>query len=275
MSDVRHRFTVLGCGSSGGVPRIGGDWGQCDPKNPKNRRRRCSALVERITDEGTTRVLIDTGPDVREQLLDTEIGELDGILFTHEHADHTHGIDDLRVLCYRMKRKIDIWADDLTLESLKTRFSYCFETPPGRNYPPIFTAHQIVGDDPVVIDGAGGAISARPIIQQHGNIESLAYRFGDLAYSSDVSGISDSEVAKLMGVDTWVVDALRYIPHPAHFTVRQALAWIERVQPRRAVLTHMHVDLDYETLAAELPEHIAPAYDGMVIEFDGDATTLE
>ncbi|MEM1307549.1 MAG: MBL fold metallo-hydrolase, partial [Pseudomonadota bacterium] len=176
MSDVRHQFTILGCGSSGGVPRIGGDWGACDPTNPKNRRRRCAALVERITAAGTTRVLIDTGPDLREQLLDTNVDWLDGILFTHEHADHTHGIDDLRPLCYRMKRRIDVWADDPTLDSLKTRFGYCFETPPGRNYPPILEGHRITGDAPIVIDGAGGPITAVPIAQQHGNISSLAFR---------------------------------------------------------------------------------------------------
>jgi phosphoribosyl 1,2-cyclic phosphate phosphodiesterase len=269
MSEVRHRLTILGCGSSGGVPRIGNDWGQCDPNNPKNRRRRCAALVERITPTGSTRVLIDTGPDVREQLLDANVEALDGVLFTHEHADHTHGIDDLRVLCYRMKRRIDIWADAETYDSLRLRFGYCFETPPGRNYPPIFEGHQIAPGEPIVIEGAGGPLTAVPIVQEHGNIASLAFRFGKLAYSSDVSSLVPEEAAKLSGLDVWIVDALRYIPHPAHFTVKQALGWIDRINPGRAILTHMHVDLDYETLRAELPDRVAPAFDGMVIEFDG------
>lgn len=267
MSGIAHRLTILGCGSSGGVPRVGGDWGVCDPENAKNRRLRCSALVERIGPEGKTTVLIDTGPDVREQLLAHRVGALDGILYTHEHADHTHGIDDLRVLAYRMKQRIDIWADDPTLESLMTRFGYCFKTPAGRNYPPIMDAHTIEIGRRVDVMGAGGPLSALPVLQQHGDIPSVAFRIGDVAYSPDVSGLDADQAAQLEGLEVWIVDALRYIPHPAHFTVKQALEWIDRLKPKHAILTHMHVDLDYDTLRRELPAHVEPAYDGMVIDF--------
>ncbi len=267
MSD--WRLTILGCGSSGGVPRLGNDWGACDPANPRNRRLRCSALVERRSERGATSVLIDTGPDLREQLLSVRAQQLDGVLYTHDHADHTHGIDDLRVLCYLMKRKIDVWSDAPTRESLLTRFGYCFETPPGRSYPAILNAHDIVVGQPIVIDGAGGKVVAEPISQHHGNIASIGFRFGSLAYSSDVSDLDEVAAAALEGLDVWIVDALRYTRHPAHFTVKEALGWIERLRPKRAILTHLHVDLDYEALRRELPAHVEPAYDGMVIGFDG------
>ena len=267
----RGRLTILGCGSSGGVPRIGNDWGQCDPENPKNRRRRCSALVERQGPNGGTVVLIDTGPDVREQLLSVRATHLDGVFYTHDHADHTHGIDDLRVVSYMMKRRIDAWFDGPTRNSLMTRFGYCFETPEGRSYPPIMIPHDVEPSVPIEVDGAGGVLIARPIVQEHGNIDTIGYRFGNVAYSPDISGMSDESVAALEGLDIWIVDALRYIHHPAHFTVKQALEWIERLKPKRAILTHLHVDLDYDTLRRELPDHVEPAFDGMVIEFDPDA----
>ncbi|MEM1306179.1 MAG: MBL fold metallo-hydrolase [Pseudomonadota bacterium] len=269
MSRDHYRFTILGCGSSGGVPRIGGDWGKCDPANPKNRRRRCSALVERRSERGATTVLIDTGPDVREQLLSVGLSHLDGVLYTHDHADHTHGIDDLRVLAYRMKSRIDIWCDAQTKHSLLTRFGYCFEQPKGSTYPSIFKAHDIAIGSPVTVEGRGGAITALPMAQSHGKIDSVGFRFGGLAYSSDCSDFGDATVAALQGLDVWIVDGLRHEKHPAHFTVCQALEWIERVRPRRAILTHMHVDLDYDTLRRELPAGVEPAYDGMTIDFDG------
>lgn len=264
---MSYRLTILGCGSSGGVPRIGNDWGQCDPSNPKNRRRRCSALVERRTKSGATSVLIDLGPDVREQLLSVRLNHVDGVLFTHDHADHTHGLDDLRVLAYRMKRRIDVWFDPLTRDNLTARFNYCFVQPEGRSYPPIFTGHDVHFGTPIAIEGAGGTVTALPILQQHGEIDSVGYRFGDVAYSPDISGLSEQSIEMLRGLDLWIVDSLRYIPHPSHFTVKQALNWIERLKPQRAILTHLHVDLDYEVLKRELPAHVEPAYDGMVIEW--------
>lgn len=261
------RFTVLGCGSSPGVPRIGGDWGACDPENPRNRRRRCSLLAQRIAASGgITNVLIDTSPDLREQALSAGIGSVDGVLYTHPHADHIHGIDDLRGFVINMRRRIDIYADAPTMARLKEGFGYCFETPPGSDYPPLVNAHPIEAGKPVTITGEGGALTALPLRQTHGNIGSLAFRIGGLGYSPDVSGLDDEAEYRLEGLDVWIVDALRPRPHPSHFSLPEALDWIERLAPKRAVLTHMHVDLDYATLKRELPPNVEPAYDGMVIE---------
>lgn len=264
--DDRLRFTILGCGSSPGVPRIGGSWGACDPTNPKNRRRRCSLLVQRISDRGTTNVLVDTSPDLREQALSADIGTLHGVLFTHPHADHIHGIDDLRGFVMNMQRRVDVYADGATLARLKEAFGYCFETPVGSEYPPILNGHEILVTEDVVVDGPGGPITATPIVQMHGRITSLAFRFGGLAYSPDVSGLDDAAVVALQGLDIWIVDALRLTPHPSHFSLDEALGWIERLKPKLGVLTHMHIDLDYATLRRDLPAHVEPGYDGMVME---------
>ncbi len=262
---MTYRFTILGCGSSGGVPRAGMNWGQCDSANPKNRRSRCSALVERISSAGQTAVMIDTSPDFREQILAIRLMALDGVLYTHDHADHTHGIDDLRMIAYAMKKRVDVYFDAQTGDSLKSRFAYCFKTPTGSSYTPILNAHDIDGVSPVEVKGAGGAITARPILQTHGDITSLGYRFSNLAYSPDISDLSEASAALLKGLDVWVVDALRHTPHESHFNVKQALKWIARLKPKRAVLTHMTSDLDYETLKRDLPDGVEPAYDGMVI----------
>lgn len=255
------RFTILGCGSSGGVPRLGGMWGDCDPKNPKNRRRRCSMLVERITDAGTTTVLIDTSPDMREQLLDANVGYLDAVLFTHGHADHVHGIDDLRQIVFNRKEKLDVWADGPTQERVYAGFGYAFTQPEGSPYPPILDMHTIDGD--VSIDGAGGAITFTPFKVNHGSIDALGFRIKGLAYLPDVAEIYDDSWAKLQDLDIWVLDALRRTPHPTHSHLDRALEWIEKMAPKRAVLTDMHIDLDYQTLMDETPPHIEPAYDGM------------
>jgi len=262
----RLRFTMLGCGSSPGVPRIGGHWGACDPAEPRNRRRRCSLLVQRLADSGSTTVLVDTSPDLREQALDAGIGTLDGVLFTHSHADHIHGIDDLRGFTINMQRRVDIYADDATMARLREAFGYCFETPPGSEYPPILNAHAITANAAVTIAGPGGPVIATPISQEHGRIASLAFRIGGLAYSPDVSGLSGEAIEMLRGLDVWIVDALRPKPHPSHFSLDEALGWIARIAPKRAILTHMHIDLDYATLSRELPQHVEPGYDGMVIE---------
>jgi phosphoribosyl 1,2-cyclic phosphate phosphodiesterase len=261
------RFTVLGCGSSPGVPRIGGDWGACDPTNPKNRRRRCSLLAQRLSSGGAlTNVLIDTSPDLREQALASGIGSVDGVLYTHSHADHIHGIDDLRGFVMNMRRRVDIYGDEPTLARLMTGFGYCFETPPGSEYPPILNAHALAAGVPVTIKGQGGALTALPVTQLHGRINSLAFRIGGLAYSPDASGFDASAESLLGGLDVWILDALRPRPHPNHLSVDEALEWIGRLRPKRAILTHMHVDLDYEALRRKLPPHVEPAYDGMVIE---------
>lgn len=263
------RFTILGCGSSPGVPRIDGNWGVCDPANPRNRRRRCAMLVERFAGTKRTAVLIDTGPDLREQVLDAGLDWIDGVLYTHDHADHTHGIDDLRILAYRGRRRIDLYFDAITGSILQRRFDYCFTTPQGSSYPPIVKAHVIRPGEAVVVEGPGGAIEAMPYRQHHGDIESLGFRFGGLAYSSDVHDLPEASLPYLEGLDVWIVDALRYSRHPSHFSLEEALAWIERIGPKRAILTHMHMDLDYETLRRDLPARVEPAYDGMQFEMPG------
>ncbi len=264
---MSYRLTILGCGPSGGVPRLGPHWGKCDPLNPKNRRRRCAVLVQRFSKKGCTTVLIDTPPDLREQLIDARICELDAVLYTHDHADHTHGIDDLRPVCFATGRRINVFADQETISSLKKRFSYCFETDRESGYAPILRAHVARPGKPIRIEGAGGVISLMPILQEHGRLTSLGYRVGALGYSPDVSGFPEGSVALLEGIDVWVVDALRTTPHPSHFHVKKSLSWIEKLAPKRAVLTHMTTELDYETLTRDLPEGVEPAYDGMVIDF--------
>jgi len=259
-------FTILGCGSSGGVPRPGTGWGTCDPANPKNHRRRCSLLVERNGRDGVTRVLVDTGPDLRGQLLDADVTWLDAVLYTHEHADHTHGIDDLRGLFLRARRRLDVYADDPTSRMLMTRFSYCFVQPPGSDYPAILRMHALHAGQPLTIEGKGGPITVLPFCQEHGDIAALGFRFGNVAYSSDLHDLPAESVAALAGLDLWIVDSLRYHPHPSHFSVADALSWIERIKPARAILTNMHADLDYEALRVSVPPNVEPAYDGMRIE---------
>jgi phosphoribosyl 1,2-cyclic phosphate phosphodiesterase len=259
-------FTILGCGSSAGVPRLGQGYGACDPTNPKNRRRRCSLLVERTDGGGRTCVLVDTSPDLREQLLDAGAHSLDGVLYTHDHADHSHGIDDLRPLALHLRRRIDVYIDEATSALLRTRFNYCFATPPGSEYPPFLREHRITAGRTVAIAGQGGPIEALPFVQLHGGGATLGFRFGPLAYSCDVSGLPDESVRLLIDLDVWILDALRFRPHPSHFSVDDALAWIARLKPRRAILTNLHTDLDYEDLRRRLPPGVEPAYDGMKIE---------
>ena len=260
-------FTILGCGSSGGVPRPALGWGACDPNNPKNRRRRCSLLVERRNDGGgRTSILVDTSPDLREQLLDADVSWLDAVFYTHEHADHTHGIDDLRPLFLHRRRRIDVFLDETTASLMHGRFDYCFRTPPGGAYPPILTEHRLVPGRLVEITGEGGTIAALPLLQDHGDIPALGFRFGNVAYSADLNGLPAATISALAGLDLWIVDALRYTPHPSHFSVSDALSWIERIKPKRAILTNLHADLDYDRLRAELPPNIQPAFDGLQIQ---------
>lgn len=262
------RLTILGCGSSGGVPRVGQGWGACDPSEPKNRRRRCALLVERFSDDGAakTTALIDTGPDLREQLLDADVKRLDGVLLTHPHADHIHGIDDVRPLVITMRRRIDVHMDEQTSAAMRKAFGYIFETPEGSNYPPLLVEKRLAHGAPAAIDGPGGVIAATPFRLDHGEIEALGFRIGDIAYTPDLIAVPEESAPFLEGLDLWIVDALRYTPHPSHFSVSQALEAIGRFRPRAAVLTNLHSDLDYRTLTAELPAHIAPAFDGMRIE---------
>jgi phosphoribosyl 1,2-cyclic phosphate phosphodiesterase len=261
------RVTILGCGSSGGVPRLGGRWGACDPENPKNRRRRCALLVERIENGDVTRVLIDAGPDMRAQLLDADVAVLDGVLFTHEHADHVHGIDDLRQIVFNRRKRLPVWADVKTAAILRDRFAYVFEQPENSLYPPILDLRLL--DGPVTVQGAGGPICAHPFSVPHGpNASALGFRIGPVAYLPDVSDMPDDAWAAVANLDCWIVDALRYEPHVTHSHLAKTLDWIARAAPARAVITNMHIDLDYDRVAAETPEHVAPAFDGMTLRFE-------
>ena len=258
------RVIVLGCGSSAGVPRIGGDWGTCDPADPRNRRSRCSIIVERETGAGVTRVLVDTTPDLRSQLLAADVGVLDGVAWTHPHADHLHGIDDLRTVVQSRRARLPVWADAETAEVLIARFAYAFVQPQGSLYAPILDLRAL--DGPVIVEGAGGPLRFQPFRVQHGRIQALGFRVNGLAYLPDVSAIPDDVWPVLAGLDLWIVDALRRKPHPTHAHLAQSLEWIARAAPRRAVITNMHNDLDYATLTSELPAGVIPAYDGLTLE---------
>jgi len=263
---ARLRFTILGCGSSGGVPRLGGHWGACDPANPKNNRTRCSMLVERFQGDAVTRVLIDTSPDMRQQLLNANVGQLDGVVYTHEHADHTHGIDDLRMIVINMRARLAVWANAATKADLMARFAYAFVRPEGSDYPPILELNDLNG--PVVVTGAGGDIELAPFEVVHGNINALGFRIDDLAYLPDVSEIPPAAWDRLEGLKYWVLDCLRYTPHPSHTHLEQSLEWIARAGPENAVLTNLHIDLDHDVLDGETAGHIKPAFDGMTLEMD-------
>lgn len=262
---ARLRFTILGCASSGGVPRIDGDWGRCDPSNPKNRRRRCSLLIERHAHGGVTRVLVDTGPDMREQLLSARVPRIDAVVYTHAHADHIHGIDDLRALSLAERRRIDVYMDAATLARAEEAFAYCFK-PVAQGYPPILEPHVVTPGETVAVHGPGGPLHLTPFAQAHGRIMSLGWRAGGLAYSCDLNDLPDESLPFVEGLDVWIVDALRYRSHSSHFTVEEAVAWVRRVKARRAILTNLHQDLDYETLRADLPEGIEPAHDLLTLE---------
>ena len=256
-------LTILGCGSSAGVPRPALGWGACDPSNPRNRRRRCSLLVERTGDHGVTRIVIDTAPDLREQLIDAKVDHIDAVFLTHEHADQTHGIDDLRSVVLHQRRRIPVYLNRSTADHILLRFSYCFTAPPGSDYPPILDNHSIEAGESHSIDGQGGAITLFAFILQHGNIPALGYRIADAAYTPDVSDIPAESWPFLENLDLWIIDGLRYLGHPSHFSIDDALLWVDRFKPKRAVITNMHSDLDYEVLRKRLPPNVVPAYDGM------------
>jgi len=265
------RMTILGCGSSAGVPRIGNDWGACDPNEPKNRRRRCSLLVEKRGEYGCTTVLIDTGPDLREQMLTANVSHVDAVLYTHAHADHLHGIDDLRAFWLLSRRRTPVYMDDETHQRALEAFRYCFEKPEGSNYPPILEHRSVEPGTPVEIVGDGGSLIFEPIAVTHGDIDALGYRIDNAAYIPDVSDISGNSLNRLKNIDILVLDCLRRAPHPSHFCLEDSLEWTKRIQPKNAVFTNLHCDLDYAELSRELPQTIQPAYDGMEI----DLTALE
>ena len=259
-------FTLLGCGSSGGVPRIGNNWGHCDPLNSRNRRRRCSLLIELHGPNGTTRALIDSSPDLREQLLSAQVDTLDGVLYTHAHADHVNGLDDLRVVYINRRMPVPVWADRPTCDALLERFSYAFSQPEESPYPAILKLNELNG--PVTVEGAGGPIKLTPFPVCHGQIDSLGYRIGRLAYLPDVSDIYPDSWKFVEHLDCWIVDSLRRAPHPSHTHLDNTLSWISQVAPRRAVLTNMHTDLDYQTVLEETPSNVEPGYDGWTATYE-------
>jgi phosphoribosyl 1,2-cyclic phosphate phosphodiesterase len=260
--------TVMGCGSSGGVPRIGGNWGACDPANPRNRRRRCSLLIEGFSEGSAqpTRIVVDTGCDLREQLLDANVDRVEAVLYTHEHADHTHGIDDLRVLALNNRKRVDVYFSQEAANRIVPSFAYCFTAPPGSGYPPILNQNLIAADHPLTIDGPGGSITVLPFEQTHGDIFSLGFRVGGFAYSCDLSGIPERSLTAVSDLDVWIVDALRPTPHPSHLSLPESLQLIARMAPRQAVLTNLHIDLDYDKTDATTPGNVTPAFDGMRID---------
>jgi phosphoribosyl 1,2-cyclic phosphate phosphodiesterase len=260
-------ITILGCGSSAGVPRADGNWGVCDPAEPKNRRSRCSLMVRRPAhagQDGETTLIVDAAPEFRQQCVAAGVKRLDALLITHDHADQCHGIDDIRAFALIQRRRIPCWTDHATRPSLLRRFGYVFEGE--GDYPAIADLNTTPphGDD-WAVEGPSGPIPITTFDQDHGPVRSLGYRFGNVAYSGDVVGLPEESMGALEGLDLWIVDALREHPHPTHAHVEMALDWIARLKPRRAILTNMHIDLDYQTLARRLPSGVEPAYDGMRI----------
>ena len=260
-------FTILGCGSSGGVPRADGDWGACDPANPRNRRRRCSLLVRRTGEapESSTTLIVDTSPDLVSQTSDAGARRLDAVLLTHDHADQIHGIDDIRAFFIRQRARIPCHTDEATAASARRRFGYIFEGEGG--YPGIADLKPIPPHGEAWdVAGPSGKIPVLTFDQDHGGVRSVGYRFGDVAYSSDVVTLDEAAFAALADLDVWIVDALRWTPHPTHAHVERTLEWAARLKPRRTILTNMHIDLDYEELKLKLPANVEPAFDGLRFE---------
>lgn len=253
--------TILGCGSSGGVPRGDGDWGDCDPAEPRNRRSRCSLAARRRGPEGETTVLVDTSPDLREQALAAGIRRIDAVLYTHDHADQTHGIDDLRVFAAIARRRLPAYMDAATRAALTRRFDYIFESCLG--YPAILEALDLPPHgERWSVSGPGGAIPVTTFDQAHGPIRSVGYRLGPVVYSPDVSGLGDAAFEAIEGAQLWIVDALRLTPHPTHAHLDLTLQWIARSGVPRAVLTNLHIDMDYNAVGRTLPDGVELAHDG-------------
>lgn len=253
------KVTFLGCGGAAGVPTISGGWGACDPANPRNRRLRSSILVE----EGATRILVDTSPDLRDQLLAAGVRSVDAVIYTHDHADHLHGIDDLREINRATRKWLPVWGDAGTLATARNRFSYAFEPLEEMGefiYRPLLEAHEINGPFRI------GDIEVIPFDQDHGYCRTLGLRFGSIAYSTDVVDLPPESFKALEGVDTWIIGCLVDYPHQTHAHIAKALEWVDCVKPRRTYITHMGSRLDYEAVRRAVPPHVIPAHDGLVIE---------
>lgn len=272
------RVRILGCGSSGGVPRLDGDWGACDPSEPKNRRQRCSLLVETaptlhaLHEGSATRILVDTSPDLRTQWLEAGApSKLDGVVYTHAHADQLHGIDDLRALVYRQRAMVPAFTNPVTAPEIAERFSYIFETPPGSGYPPLMTMTAVEAGERFAISGAGGEMAISLFDVEHGGAPCSGVRIGPLAYTPDVNGLDAAAFETLSGCTVWILDALRERPHPTHAHLEQSLDWLGAVKPDLGVLTNLHVDLDYRALLDRLPADVRPAYDGFSVTLGLDS----
>ena len=264
--------TILGCGSSGGVPRVGNQWGDCDRHEPRNRRRRCSLLLTGTTDgrqAGKTQIIIDTGCDLREQLLDAEVANLDAVFYTHEHADHTHGIDDLRGFALAARKRVKVYFSARAGKRIKRSFGYCFDRSKDNGYPPILEAHEIEAGDAITVEGPGGAITVLAVEQLHGAISTFGFKVGRFFYSCDVSGFPNESLEHLKNLDVWVLDALRPVPHPSHLSLPESLQLVAQFKPKQAVLTNLHIDMHYSRVAAKTPANVAPAYDGLRIDVTG------
>lgn len=278
---MRVRAIVLGCGSSGGVPRIGGpdgrgDWGDCDPAEPRNRRTRCSIAVQRACDERgwgadrLTTVLIDTAPELRLQLTREGIGRVDAVFYTHDHADQTHGIDDLRALAIHARAPVPVYYDEAASPDLSSRFDYCFERAAGSPYPAILDGRPMPPPgEPVTVSGPTGPLPVTSFSAEHGHVPSIGYRVGPVAYSPDLNALPPESIEAVRGADVWIVDALRYAPHPSHAHLDRALGWLKEADVPRGVLTNLHIDMDYVRLAGELPDGVVPAHDGLRVEATG------
>ncbi len=263
-------LTLMGTGSSGGVPRVGNVWGNCDPDEPRNRRRRCSVLIQRARASGTelskTTVVIDTGADLREQLLSADVRSIEGVVLTHSHADHIFGLDDLRQMAINLRRPIDVWLDSPTRVQVMAAFGYCFHQAPGSSYPAFCTEQVLAPCESFEIDGPAGSVQLNTLIAEHGDINALGIRVADAVYLPDMKRISDTKsIEMLRDVKVLIVDALRHTTHPSHMNLEESLAFIESVKPERAILTNMHGDLDYQSVKSSLPPGVEPGYDGLSI----------
>jgi phosphoribosyl 1,2-cyclic phosphate phosphodiesterase len=262
------KVTILGCGGSGGVPLLGNHWGACDPNNPRNRRRRVSVLVQ----QGDINIIIDTSPDFRAQMLDAGIKHLNAILYTHDHADHTQGIDDVRFLKSKQHNKdgmVPAHASENTLRSLTRRFDYVFaqsRSGSGQLYKPFLKAMPLAG--PFTVAG----LPVTPYDQDHGFGEvTTGFRIGNMAYSTDCVGLPEASLDVLQGLDLFIVDCLRFEPHQTHAHFDMALDWAKRLKPKHTILTHMNHMVDFATIKARCPEGVEPGYDGLAVMIDDSA----
>jgi phosphoribosyl 1,2-cyclic phosphate phosphodiesterase len=262
---------MLGCGGSGGVPLIGCRCAICTSSDPRNKRLRVSIVVE----SGGKRILVDTSPDLRQQFLRHDLTSVDAVILTHAHADHLHGLDDLRSVNYHRNAPLEVWADAATLREVEQRFGYAFN-PPRTNagiwYAPSLVAREIQVGGTETIAG----MPVRSFHQTHGGSRppTLGLRFGPFAYSTDVREMPAAGFEALAGIDTWIVDCLQDDPNPAHSHLSQTLSWIERVRPRRSVLTHMGHRFEYQDLRRRLPTGVEPGYDGMELKIATSSSAM-